>query len=106
MDPIVVAFGTAMVGAMATDVWHLDARQAGRADTEQALTGVWQGRLQQLLLDDPGLAAELRRVLDNTLTPALTPAEQARIGTLIMTGSSHGSSTFNQVAGNQINYRP
>jgi NB-ARC domain len=138
VDPIVVAFGTALVGAMATDVWQqacagvvalwrrvhpqqadtveadleglrgqvLDARQAGRADTEQALTGVWQGRLQQLLLDDPGLAAELRRVLDNTLTPALTPAEQARVGTLIMTGSSHGSSTFNQVAGNQYNVHP
>ena len=138
MDPIVVAFGTALVGAMATDVWQrarvsvvtlwrrahpqqadaveadletlrgrvLDARQAGRADTEQALTGVWQGRLQQLLLDEPTLAAELRRVLDDTLTPVLTPAEQARIGTLIMTGTSHDSSTFNQVAGNQITYRP
>lgn len=137
MDPIVVAFGTALVGAMATDVWQrarasvvalwrrvhpqqadtveadleglrgqvLDVRQAGRADLEQALTGVWQGRLQQLLLDEPALATELRRVLDDTLTPVLTPAEQARIGTLIMTGSSHGSSTFNQVAGNQVNYR-
>jgi hypothetical protein len=29
---------------------------------------------------------------------------QARVGTL-MVGSSHGSSTFNQVAGNQIIYR-
>ncbi len=138
MDPIVVAFGTALVGAMATDVWQrarasvvalwrrahpqqadaveadletlrgqvLDARQAGRADTEQALTGVWQGRLQQLLLYEPTLAAELRRVLDDTLTPVLTPAEQARIGTLIMTGTSHDNSTFNQVAGNQITYRP
>jgi len=84
----------------------LDARQTGQADTEQALTGVWQGRLQQLLLDDPAVAPELRRVLDDTLTPMLTPAEQARIGTLIMMGSSHSSSTFNQVAGNQINYRP
>ncbi len=138
VDPIVVAFGTALVGAMATDVWQrarasvvalwrrvhpqhadiveadleglrgqvLDARQTGRMDTEQALTGVWQGRLQQLLLDEPAVAAELRRVLDDTLIPALPSAEQARIGTLIMTGSSHGSSTFNQVAGNQINYRP
>jgi len=138
VDPIVVAFGTALVGAMATDTWQrvrssvvavwrrvhpqqaetveadleglraqvLDARQAGRADIEQALAGVWQGRLQQLLLDEPTLAAELRRVLDESLTPVLTPAEQTRIGTLIMTGSSHDSSTFNQVAGNQITYRP
>lgn len=138
MDPIVVAFGTALVGAMATDVWQrvrasvvtlwrrvhpqqgdtveadleglraqvLDARQAGRADIEQALTGVWQGRLQQLLLDEPALAVELRRVLDESLTPVLRPAEQSRIGTIIMTGTSHGSSTFTQVAGNQITYRP
>jgi len=137
VDPIVVAFGTALVSAMATDAWQqartrvvgfwrrvhpqqadtveadleglraqvLDARQAGRADIEQALTGVWQGRLQQLLLDEPALATELRQVLDESLTPILTPAEQVRIGTLIMTGSSHGSSTFNQVAGNQTTYR-
>jgi hypothetical protein len=84
----------------------LDARQAGRADIEQALTGVWQGRLQQLLLDEPALAVELRRVLDESLTPVLRPAEQSRIGTIIMTGTSHGSSTFTQVAGNQITYRP
>ncbi len=37
------------------------------------------------------------------LTPALTPAEQARIGKIIMTGSSHDSSTFTQI-GTQTNY--
>jgi hypothetical protein len=84
----------------------LAARQAGRADTEQALTGVRQERLQQLLLDEPAVATELRRVLDDTLPPMLAPAEQARIGTLIMLGNSHGNSTFNQVVSNQINYRP
>lgn len=136
MDPVVVAFATALVGAMATDVWQqarasvvalwrrvrpqqadtveadleglrgqvLDARQAGRTEIEQALTGVWQGRLQELLLDEPAVAADLRRVLDDTLVPALPPAEQTRIGTQVMTGRSYDSSTFNQVAGNQINY--
>lgn len=135
VDPLVMAFGTALVRAMATDAWQrarvsvvqlwrrahpqqadtaeadleglrtqvLDARQAGRADTEQALAGVRQGRLQQLLLDGPALAAELRRVLGGTLTPVLTPAEQSRIGTLIMAGTSPDSSTLNQVAGNQYN---
>ncbi|MDQ3222312.1 MAG: hypothetical protein M3Q75_02400 [Gemmatimonadota bacterium] len=73
---------------------------------ERALIGVWQGRVQQLLLDEPAVAAELRHVLDDTLVPVLPLAEQSRIGTLIMTGSSHGSSTFNQVAGDQIMYRP
>jgi hypothetical protein len=43
---------------MRASIWReLDARQT---DTEQALTGVWQGRLQQLLLDDPAVAGELR----------------------------------------------
>ena len=136
MDPITVAFGTALVGAIATSAWQgvrdavtglwrrvhprqqaddigteldelrervLAARRDGDADTERALEGVWQLRLQELLRADPALAAELRRVLDQVLTPALTSAEQARVGTIIMTGSSHDSSTLTQI-GNQVNY--
>jgi hypothetical protein len=135
MDPVVAAFGTALVGAIATDAWQqvrealtglwrrvhprrgddvgaeldelreqvLAARRDGDASTERALEGAWQLRLQQLLRADPALAAELQRVLDQVLTPALTPAEQARVGTIIMTGSSHDSSTFTQI-GTQANY--
>jgi hypothetical protein len=135
MDPVVAAFGTALVGAIATDTWQqvheavvglwrrvhprrddgigaeldelreqvLVARRDGDAGTERALEGAWQLRLQQLLRADPALAGELRRVLDQVLTPALTPAEQARVGTIIMTGSSHDSSTFTQI-GTQVNY--
>ena len=84
----------------------LAARQAGRADTEQALAGVWQSRCQALLLDDPALAAELWQVLGEILTPMLGLAERTRIGEIVMMGSSHASSTFNQVAGNQYNIRP
>ncbi|MGA5763298.1 hypothetical protein [Nonomuraea bangladeshensis] len=70
----------------------LRARGEGDADTEQALTGSWQVRLQQLLRTDPSLAGELRRVLDEVLTPALQPADQDRIGSLVMkaTASGHG----------------
>lgn len=82
----------------------LDARQAGRTDTEHALTGIWQGRLQQLLLDDPGLANDLRRVLDEALTPALGLTNRTHVGHVFMSGSSHDSSTFNQVAGDQHNH--
>jgi hypothetical protein len=136
MDSVVAAFGTALVGAIATDAWQqvreavtgvwrrvyprledndigaeleelreqvLVARRDGDADTERALEGAWQLRLQQLLRADLALATELRRVLDQVLTPALTPAEQARVGTIIMTGSSHDSSTFTQI-GTQVNY--
>lgn len=83
----------------------LAARRTGRGDVEQALAVAWQGRLQELLLNSPDLAAELRQVLDSTLAPMLAPAERARIGQVIMTGSSRDSSTFNQVAGNQTNIR-
>ncbi|MFE7124910.1 hypothetical protein [Streptomyces sp. NPDC057617] len=116
MDPIVLAAGTALVSAMATDAWQqaraatvalwrrirpeqadhigaelealrarvLAARQQGDGDTEQALAGTWRLHLQQLLLDDPTLAAELQRLLDEQLTPALPPGEQAWIQSLVM----------------------
>jgi hypothetical protein len=136
MDPIVAAFGTALVGAIATDAWQqaheavvglwrrvhpqrvddgigaeleelreqvLAARRDGDAGTERALEGAWQLRLAHLLRADPALATELRRVLDQVLTPALDPAGQARVGTIIMTGSSHDASTFTQI-GTQVNY--
>ena len=81
----------------------LAARRDGDAGTERALEGAWQLRLAQLLRADPALALELQRVLDQVLTPALTPAEQARVGTIVMMGSSHDSSTFTQI-GSQVNY--
>ncbi len=135
MDQVVLAFGTALVGAIATSTWQqvreavtglwhrvhpqqkaddigteldelreqvLLARRDGDTGTERALEGAWQLRLQQLMRADPALAAELQRVLDQVLAPALTPAEQTRIN-IIMTGSSHDSSTFTQI-GTQTNY--
>jgi hypothetical protein len=136
MDPIVLAFGPALLAAIATDSWprvreavtglwrrvhprqdagdigtELDesreqillARREGDTSTESALEGAWQVRLQRLLRADPAAADELRRVLEQVLTPALPPAEQTRIGNIIMTGSSHDSSTFTQI-GTQTNY--
>jgi hypothetical protein len=81
----------------------LRARADGDAGTEQALEGAWQLRLQELLREDPALAADLRQVLDRVLAPALPAAGQARIGTILMTGTSRDSSTFNQI-GSQVNY--
>ena len=139
MEPIVLAFGPALVGAIATDTWprvreavtglwrrgqarpeaddigtELDelreqvvlARRDGDTSTEGALEGAWQVRLQQLLRADPAMADELRRVLEQVLTPALTPAEQTRVGNIIMTGSSHDSSTFTQIGTQTNNNRP
>jgi lipase chaperone LimK len=135
MDPFVLAFGTALVGAMATSAWQqvhdavtgiwrrvrpheveevgaelnelrehtLQARRVGDSATETALEGAWQVRLQQLVRAEPALAPELQRVLEEVLTPSLTLAERARIGSIVMMGSSHDSSTFNQI-GIQTHY--
>ena len=82
------------------------ARRDNQTGVEQALAGIWQGRLQELLLDEPDLANELCGILDGVLTPMLTPAERARVGRITMTGQSHDSSTFNQVVGDQHNIHP
>jgi hypothetical protein len=47
------------------------ARRADDADSEQALEGYWQVKLQQLLYADPAIASRLQYVLDHVLTPAL-----------------------------------
>ncbi len=111
VDPLVLAAGTALVTAMATDGWQqaragavalwrrvhpdrvqlieaeleevrgemLAARQAGDATAEEGLVADWQRRLRRLLADDPALAPELRRVLDEQWTPLLAAAEQTRV---------------------------
>jgi hypothetical protein len=139
VDPIVLAAGTALIGAIATDGWQqareavvrlwsrvhprkkaeavggelekargqvLQARLVGDTEAEKALETAWQAKLQQLLLADPALGAELQLILDQVLTPVLTPAEQGRVGKIIMTGSSHGSSTFTQIGIQTHYHRP
>jgi hypothetical protein len=84
----------------------MQARRDGDAAIVTALEGTWQLKVLDLLRADPALATELRRVLDEILTPALAPAEQARVGTIIMTGSSHDSSTFTQIGTQTIYGQP
>ena len=81
----------------------LQARADGDPGTEHALEGAWQIRLQDLLGTDPALAADLRQVVDQVLTPALSTAGTARIGTILMAGNSRDSSRFTQI-GTQVNY--
>jgi len=78
----------------------LQARADDDAQTEIALEGTWQLRLQELLRADPELAADLRQVLDQVLTPT---AAQAGTAAIVMTGTSQDSSTFTQI-GSQVNY--
>ncbi|GAA4587277.1 hypothetical protein BJY16_008184 [Actinoplanes octamycinicus] len=79
----------------------LSAGETGHPETVEAVVDVWQGRVQELLLDHPELAADLREVLTTTLLPMLDKARADRARSIIMTGTSRDSSTFNQVAGDQ-----
>ncbi|GAA3076036.1 hypothetical protein [Streptosporangium carneum] len=133
MDPIVLAAGTALVTAMATDTWQqarsgavalwrrvrpeqekavedelaevrlqiLAARDDGDTDTERALAGAWQIRLQQLLREDPDLANELKQVLDNVLTPALSLNEREQYGEITMKATASGQGRVYQAGRDQ-----
>ncbi|MGJ6966247.1 hypothetical protein ACSDR0_30495 [Streptosporangium sp. G11] len=131
MDPIVMAAGTALVTAMATDAWQqaragavalwrrfapeqvktveaeldevrdqiLAARREEDVETEQALAGEWRVRLARLLRQDPQAAAELRRVLDEVLAPALPAADRTRIKSIVMNATAHDDSRVYQAGG-------
>ena len=121
MDPIVVAAGTALVGAMATDAWQeartavidaelienrariLAARETRESEeeTEQAIAAGWQVRLQALLSENPAIADELRQLLDTRLTPASADDKQARIGTQTMKARASGSGRVYQAGRDQ-----
>jgi hypothetical protein len=74
-------------GTNATCTWLLDelwkqtlqAHHAGYTDTETALEGVWQLKMQQLLRAKPALAVGLNHILEEVLTPALTSAENLEL---------------------------
>lgn len=67
----------------------LAARGRGDEATEQALTGTWQWRLQQLLDQDPAVRPGLQRLLEEHLTPVLPAAEQARVQQIIINAHAH-----------------
>jgi hypothetical protein len=133
MDPVLVAAGTAVVGAMATDAWQQARaavvglwRRAGSAeaeavedelaqvrvqvlaaradqddDAEQVLVSVWRLRLRDLVRRDPALAADLRRVLDEELLPALDAPDRERTRAVLMNATASGHGRVYQSAGDQ-----
>lgn len=76
------------------------AREEGDPQAEEDLAADWQRRLRRLLRDDPLLADELRRVLDEELNPLLAPAEQTRIG-IQMTATASGHARIYQAGRHQ-----
>lgn len=79
----------------------LTARQRGDEDTEQALAGTWRLHLQQLLLDDPTLATELQRLLDEQFAPILPPGEQTRVQSLVMRAEARDNARVYMAGGDQ-----
>ncbi|GAA0387622.1 hypothetical protein GCM10009530_43350 [Microbispora corallina] len=85
----------------------VQARRDGDADTEQALAGEWQSKLQRLVRTEPALADEVRRLLEEYLMPALAADEQTRVRSIIQTANATGRhNTIYQAGGNITSYLP
>ena len=56
MDPVVAAFGTALIGAIATDAWQ---------QVREAVTGLW--RRVHPRREDDGIGAELDELREQVL---------------------------------------
>lgn len=80
----------AQLDALRTQV--LAARDANDADTEQALAGAWRLHFQRFLEEEPGLAAELRQLLDDHLGPVSSESECTRDAPVVMNAESHDNS--------------
>jgi hypothetical protein len=74
----------------ATRSQALAARDRGDEETEQALAGSWRLRLQRLLETDPTLDSELRRLVEEHLTPALPDTERTTVQQIIINAEAHG----------------
>ncbi|MFJ8075063.1 hypothetical protein ACIQ7Q_14310 [Streptomyces sp. NPDC096176] len=79
----------------------LAAREEGDDATEEALAGVWRLRMQQLVRANPELAPELRRLLDDTLTPQLTPEERERVTSIELRATARGHGRVYQAGRDQ-----
>ncbi|MGV9844627.1 hypothetical protein ACWDUB_21360 [Streptomyces fungicidicus] len=64
------------------------AQEAGDSGMRDALTAEWQLKFRRLLASSPGVADELRRILNEDLKPALPQGGQAWSGSVSMTGSA------------------
>jgi len=75
----------------------LAAQAAGDGVVESELVAEWRRRLRRLLAADPGVAAELRRVLDEELTPALSASGRNWTGDVDMRAEASGHGRVYQV---------
>jgi len=75
------------------------AREAGDEDSASELAAEWQGRVRRLLVAQPEVADELRRILDD-LSPAL-PESSSAVGEIHMTAEASGSGRVYQAGRDQ-----
>ncbi|MFI0818024.1 hypothetical protein ACH4TX_17225 [Streptomyces sp. NPDC021098] len=75
------------------------AHEAGDEDSASELAAEWQGRVRRLLVAQPEVADELRRILDD-LTPAL-PEPSSAVGEIHMTAEASGSGRVYQAGRDQ-----
>ena len=69
----------------------------------EALEDEWRGRLRHLLAVSPGLAAELRQLVDSELTPMLVPPSPPPAGGIALTATASGCAIVNQVGQGSLN---
>ncbi len=132
MDPVVIAAGTTLVKLMATDAWAAgkeavvawwrkhhpeQAEQVGAdlerlhveladadAETRTDLTGELRSRLRRLLADDPALGVELRRLVDEELTPILTAADRGSVSVAPQTMTVKGNRNISIQTGRDAHF--
>ncbi|MEV0531167.1 hypothetical protein [Kitasatospora sp. NPDC050463] len=78
------------------------AQESGDTGAVDDLTGTWRGRLRQALLEDPGAADELQRILDE-FRPQL-PNRGAGIQYNTVSGTVHGNVIQAQNVHGGVNY--
>jgi hypothetical protein len=93
----------AELGEVRTEL--LAAREASDAPAEEGLVADWQRKLRRLLAEDPQLAGELRRVLDEQWTPLLGAAERTAVDVIVQSASATGHGQVYQAGRDQNIYK-
>ncbi|MCJ1679139.1 hypothetical protein MTF65_17695 [Streptomyces sp. APSN-46.1] len=78
----------------------LEARRTHDVAAEERLTGGWQLKFQRLVRDDPALARELQRLLEQELAPLLPPPDSPpHSGAVQQTANASGRAGVIQAGG-------
>ena len=78
------------------------AQQRGELAVRHELIVDWRGRLRRLLDADPSSAIELKRILDEVITPMLSAEGSSMINNIVMNAHATGRSIVYQ-AGRDVN---